>query len=132
MVRGRRSPCGALCPKHQLGLVLCQLVDGGLHVDPGDLLDEQVRFLPGWFRDTLPTAPIERLALLRLDGDLYDSTLDALSALYPRLSPGGYTIVDDYGSFEECRGAVHDYIDRAGEKVDIQRVDDEAVYWQKR
>ena len=93
------------------------------------LLDEQVRFLPGWLRDTLPTAPIERLALLRLDGDLYDSTLDALSALYPRLSPGGYTIVDDYGSCEECRGAVHDYIDRADEKVDIQRVDDEAVYW---
>jgi len=96
------------------------------------LLDEQVRFLPGWFRDTLSAAPIERLALLRLDGDLYDSTLDALAALYPRLSPGGYTIVDDYGSFEECRGAVHDYLNGTGEKVDIQRVDDEAVYWQKR
>ena len=95
------------------------------------LLDEQMRFLPGWFRDTLPTAPIERLALLRLDGDLYDSTLDAVSALYPRLSPGGYTIVDDYGQFEECRQAVHDYLDETGEKVDIQRVDDEAVYWQK-
>jgi O-methyltransferase len=96
------------------------------------LLDEQVRFLPGWFRDTLPAAPIERLALLRFDGDLYDSTLDALAALYPRLSPGGYTIVDDYGTFEECRGAVHDYLDGAGEKVDIQWVDDVAVYWQKR
>jgi hypothetical protein len=96
------------------------------------LLDEQVKFLPGWFRDTLPAAPIERLALLRLDGDLYDSTLDALAALYPRLSPGGYTIVDDYGRFEECRQAVHDYLDSAGEKVDIQRVDDDAVYWQKR
>jgi hypothetical protein len=96
------------------------------------LLDEQVKFLPGWFRDTLPAAPIERLALLRLDGDLYDSTLDALVALYPRLSPGGYTIVDDYGRFEECRGAVHDYLDGAREKVDIQRVDDDAVYWQKR
>src|SRR3954469_7670521 len=96
------------------------------------LLDEQVRFLPGWFRDTLPAAPIERLALLRLDGDLYDSTFDALAALYSRLSPGGYTIVDDYGQFEECREAVHDYLDGAGEKVDIQRVDDDAVYWQKR
>jgi O-methyltransferase len=49
------------------------------------LLDEQVKFLRGWFRDTLPSAPIERLALLRLDGDLYDSTYDALKALYPRL-----------------------------------------------
>ncbi len=36
-----------------------------------DLLDEQVRFLPGWFRDTLPTAPVSRLAVLRLDGDMY-------------------------------------------------------------
>jgi hypothetical protein len=74
------------------------------------LLDEQVKFLRGWFRDTLPSAPIERLALLRLDGDLYDSTYDALDALYPRLSVGGYAIVDDYGVFEECRQAVHDYL----------------------
>jgi O-methyltransferase len=54
------------------------------------LLDEQVRFLPGWFRDTLPTAPITQLAILRLDGDLYESTMDALVNLYPKLSPGGY------------------------------------------
>ena len=100
------------------------------------LLDEQVRFLPGWFRDTLPTAPIERLALLRLDGDLYDSTLDALSALYPRLSPGGVTRgLHHRRRLRVIRGVsrgLHDYIERAGEKVDIQRVDDEAVYWQKR
>ena len=51
-----------------------------------DLLDGQVRWLPGWFKDTLPRAPIERLALLRIDGDLYESTRDALTALYPRVS----------------------------------------------
>jgi hypothetical protein len=45
------------------------------------LLDEQVRFLEGWFRDTLPGAPIERLAVLRLDGDLYESTMQALECL---------------------------------------------------
>ena len=60
------------------------------------LLDDQVRFLPGWFRDTLPTAPIERLAVLRLDGDLYESTIVALESLYPKLSPGGFVVVDDY------------------------------------
>lgn len=45
------------------------------------LLDGQVRFLPGWFKDTLFTAPMERLAVLRLDGDMYESTMVALEAL---------------------------------------------------
>jgi O-methyltransferase len=57
-----------------------------------------VRFLPGWFRETLPSAPIKRLAVLRLEGDLYESTIVALDALYPKLSPGGFAIVDDYGA----------------------------------
>ena len=74
-----------------------------------DLLDDQVRFLKGWFKDTLPDAPIKRLAILRLDGDLYESTMDALVSLYPKLSIGGYIIVDDYGALEPCRQAVHDY-----------------------
>ena len=47
------------------------------------LLDGQVQFLPGWFRDTLPTAPIEQLAVLRIDGDLYESTMDALGGAVP-------------------------------------------------
>src|SRR4051812_2738848 len=95
------------------------------------LLDEQVKFLRGWFRDTLPSAPIERLALLRLDGDLYDSTYDALDALYPRLSVGGYAIVDDYGWVEECRKAVRDYFDAHGIKAALRRVDDHAVFSRK-
>jgi O-methyltransferase len=96
-----------------------------------DLLDEQVKFLPGWFSETLPTAPIERLALLRLDGDSYDATHDALTALYPKLSTGGWAIVDDYGTFSECRQAVNDYLDERNIEVEIIPVDDEAVYWQK-
>jgi hypothetical protein len=95
------------------------------------LLDSQVKFLPGWFSETLPTAPIERLALLRLDGDFYDATRDALTSLYPKLSPGGWVIVDDYGSFSECRQAVHDYLDDMHITADIAHVDDEAIYWQK-
>src|SRR5262245_63804149 len=50
------------------------------------LLDDQVRFLVGWFRDTLPAADIDRLAVLRLDGDMYESTSLALAHLYPKLS----------------------------------------------
>ena len=51
-----------------------------------DLLDDKVKFLKGWFRDTLYVAPIRELALLRLDGDLYESTMDALKALYDKVS----------------------------------------------
>jgi O-methyltransferase len=72
------------------------------------LLDDQVEFLPGWFKDTLPTAKIHRLAVMRLDGDMYESTIDALQYLYPKLSIGGYVIVDDY-PVPECRAAVEDY-----------------------
>jgi O-methyltransferase len=95
------------------------------------LLDEQVRFLPGWFRDTLPTAPIDRLAVLRLDGDMYESTIVALDALYPRLSPGGYVIVDDYKAVPTCRQAVDEY--RAAHGIDdpIQEIDWGGVFWQR-
>lgn len=95
------------------------------------LLDEQVRFLKGWFRDALPRAPIDRLALIRLDGDMYESTTDALASLYPKLSEGGYLIVDDYGCYASCRQAVHDY--RAAHAVadEIREIDWTGVYWQK-
>ena len=96
------------------------------------LLDDQVRFLRGWFRETLPTAPIQRLAVLRLDCDLYDSTYDTLAALYPRLSVGGYAIVDDYHSVSECRAAVDDYLDTTGTEADLERIDADAVFWRKR
>ena len=60
------------------------------------LLSEQVVLLEGWFKDTLPTAPIEKLALLRLDGDMYESTIQTLDALYDKVSRGGFIIIDDY------------------------------------
>lgn len=95
------------------------------------LLDEQVRFLPGWFRDTLPTAPIEKLAVLRLDGDMYGSTMEAISALYPKLSVGGYLIVDDYGSAPGCRPAVDDYRKEHGITEPLEWIDDDGVFWRK-
>jgi O-methyltransferase len=94
------------------------------------LLDDQVQFLKGWFCDTLPNAPIERLAILRLDGDLYESTIDPLRALYHRVSPGGYVIVDDYHLFHSCRKAVTDYLGEHQIEVEIKSIDGDAVYWQ--
>lgn len=94
------------------------------------LLDGQVRFVPGWFRDTLPALGGERWALIRLDGDMYESTIDALEALYPRLSPGGYVIIDD-GALAPCRAAVDDYRQRNGIEAPIEWVDWTGFFWRR-
>ena len=96
-----------------------------------DLLDDQVRFLPGWFRNTLPTAPVERLALLRIDADLYESTIDALTHLYPKLSPGGFVIIDDYGFVAACRQAVTDYRQAHHIEEPIVAIDWTGAYWRR-
>jgi O-methyltransferase len=98
------------------------------------LLDDQVKFLVGWFKDTLPTAPIEQLALVRLDGDLYESTIDAITALYPKLAIGGYMIVDDYNAplfVDACGQAIRDYRDEHGITEPIQEIDWTGVYWRR-
>lgn len=95
------------------------------------LLDDQVRFLAGWFRDTLPTAPIERLAVLRMDGDMYESTMDALTNLYPKLSVGGYAIADDYGAVPGCRTAVDEYRSRHNIGEELHRIDWTGVFWRR-
>jgi O-methyltransferase len=98
------------------------------------MLDDQVKFLPGWFRDTLPEAPIEQLAILRLDGDIYESTMDGLQHLYPRLSRGGYVIVDDYGAINGCKAAVDEYRGKQRINEAIEVVEDRqrsCVYWRK-
>lgn len=96
-----------------------------------DLLDDQVAFLKGWFKDTLPTAPIKALSVLRLDGDMYESTMDGLVNLYPKLSVGGYIIVDDYGAVRGCKRAVEDFRRANGIQDEIKEVDWTCVYWKK-
>jgi hypothetical protein len=95
-----------------------------------DLLDDQVVFLKGFFKDTLPTAPIKQIALLRLDGDLYESTMDALTHLYPKLSIGGFVIIDDF-PVEPCVKAVHNYRNLHGIIDPIIPIDRDGVYWKK-
>jgi O-methyltransferase len=95
------------------------------------LLDEQVRFLKGWFKDTLPGAPIERVAVLRLDGDMYESTMDVLNHLYWRVSDGGYVIVDDYGALKNCKAAVDDFRKRHNIIDPVHQVDWTGVYWRR-
>ena len=95
------------------------------------LLDDQVCFLPGLFKDTLHNAPIDQIAVLRLDGDLYESTIQALDALYPLLSPGGFCIIDDYHAIEACEQAVTDYRSTHGISAAVTEIDGSAVLWRK-
>lgn len=95
------------------------------------LLDDRIRFLKGWFEDTLPTAPIGDIALLRLDGDLYQSTIEALTSLEHKVVPGGFIIVDDYHSIAACEQAVTDYRAEHGIDAEIHTVDWTGAWWQK-
>ena len=97
-----------------------------------NLLDEQVEFLEGWFKDTLPRVSSENFSLVRLDGDLYESTIQALRALYPRLSVGGFIIIDDYGGLATCSGAVEDYRKENGITEPLQTIDWTGRWWQKK
>jgi cephalosporin hydroxylase len=96
-----------------------------------DMLDEQVKFLKGWFKETLPAAPVQKLSVLRLDGDLYESTIDALFYLYPKLLPGGYCIIDDWGAIPACKKAVEDYREVFNIQERIQVIDWSGVFWKK-
>lgn len=94
------------------------------------LLDENVVFVKGWFKDSLPNADIGPLAVLRLDGDMYCSTIDALNALYPKLSPGGFCIIDDF-ELPGCQAAVHDYRRDHQIEAELVPIDWMARYWRK-
>ena len=94
------------------------------------LLDDDVVFLEGWFKDTLPNVSSECFSIIRLDGDMYESTWDALTNLYPSLSPGGFCIIDDY-MLPNCRKAVIDYREKHDITCPIEKIDNCAVYWRK-
>ena len=98
------------------------------------LLDDSVVFIKGWFKDTLPTAPIEKISILRLDGDMYESTIEPLETLYAKLSVGGYCIIDDY-YHPACRQAIHDFRFANHITESIKKIDDDPLkeihYWIK-
>lgn len=94
------------------------------------LLDDRVVFLEGWFKDTLPSAPVERLSVLRLDGDMYESTILALDSLYHRVSPGGFIIIDDY-FLQPCAKAVDGFRESHGIVAPLLPIDGWSVWWRK-
>lgn len=95
------------------------------------LLDDRTRFLQGWFADTLPTVADRTWAVVRLDGDMYASTIDALTHLWPGVAPGGFVIIDDYGAVPACREAVEDFRDEHGIDAPLNRIDWTGVWWRR-
>jgi hypothetical protein len=95
-----------------------------------DLLDERVVFLNGWFKDTLPSAPTDKIALLRMDADLWSSTTDILNSLYSKVSAGGIIIVDDY-SLPMCAEAVREFREKEGVSDPLHSINEDAVWWCK-
>jgi O-methyltransferase len=96
-----------------------------------DLLDDGVVFVKGFFSETLAKLDATPLSLIRLDGDMYESTIVALNELYPRLSPGGFVIVDDYGALKECKQATDDYRLKHAINAQMHVIDWTGVWWQK-
>ena len=126
-----RYPADAGDYHHRMTELAVSLEQVRTHFDRYGLLDDQVRFLKGWFKDTLPGAPVERLAVIRLDGDMYESTLQALTSLYPKLSVGGYLIVDDYDAVQACNQAVHDYRKAQGIREEMLRMPVCGAFWRR-
>ncbi len=98
-----------------------------------NFLDDKVMFVKGWFRDTLHVAPIRQLSVLRLDGDLYESTMDALNALYAKVSPGGFIIVDDFNDFERLANVRSlSFAGKIQHRNDpMESIDGSATFWRK-
>jgi O-methyltransferase len=83
---------------------------------------ERVHFVEGKVEDTIPGAAPERISILRLDTDWYESTRHELEHLYSRLSPGGVLILDDYGYWEGARQAVDEFLAETGERLLLTRM----------
>jgi len=105
------------------------VVDG---FDKYSLLDENVIFVKGFFNDTMPHVRplVESVSVMRLDGDMYESTVDVLYHLYDKLSVGGYVIMDDWFGFPS-KQACEDFFAVHKISPQIVRIDDLSAYWQK-
>jgi O-methyltransferase len=125
-----RYPQDAKSEWHTFAALTASLAQVQHNFEKYGFLDSRVKFLKGWFKDTIPSAPIHKIAVLRLDGDMYASTMDVLLPLYEKVSVGAFVIVDDYG-IEECRLAVHDFRAAHGVEDRIVPIDQYGAYWRK-
>jgi O-methyltransferase len=87
----------------------------------------------GWFEETLEDAAAEigSVAVLHCDGDWYDSVLLTLEVMYPLVSPGGFVVIDDYGTFPGAQRASDEYRRRVSDAAPLHRIDHTGRYWRK-
>lgn len=85
---------------------------------------DRIRFVKGKVEDTIPGAMPERIALLRLDTDWYESTKHELVHMYPRLAPGGVLIIDDYGTWQGSRKATDEYFEGLKKPYYLHKIDE--------
>jgi O-methyltransferase len=85
----------------------------------------------GWFDQTLPSSPVEKIALLHVDCDFYDSVKLVLHTYYDRLQPGGYVVLNDYNSFAGCQAATDEFLSSMQLRLPVVTIDCDAVYFQK-
>lgn len=85
--------------------------------------EDKLEFVVGKVQDTLPKQGPETIALVRLDTDLYESTLHEITHLYPRVSSGGVLIIDDYGGWKGSRIATDEYLAEHKPRVFLHRID---------
>lgn len=115
---------------HKVKFLRVSLADVKRNFQKYGMLDDKVRFIKGFFARSLPHAPIKKLALLRLDGDMYSSTWEVLSILYEKVSFGGFIIIDDY-YLPACKKAVDDFRKANKIRTKLKRIDWTGVYWKK-
>lgn len=84
---------------------------------------ENIHFIKGKVEDTIPQMAPEVISILRLDTDWYRSTLHELTHLFPRLSPGGVIIIDDYGCWQGARLAADEYFSKNQTAMLLNRID---------
>ncbi|MCH2023538.1 MAG: TylF/MycF family methyltransferase [Saprospiraceae bacterium] len=89
---------------------------------------KNVHIIKGWFNETLPKFPEQKIALLRLDGDWYESTMDCLNSLFDHVVEGGYIIFDDYYSWDGCTKALHDFLSSRKSATRIRQFNDSICY----
>lgn len=75
---------------------------------------QNAKLVKGLFQNTLPSLGVEKIAVLHLDGDWYESTKCGLENLYDKVSPGGFIQIDDYGHWVGCRKAVDEFFQGRG------------------
>lgn len=84
---------------------------------------DKINFVQGKVEDTIPNTIPDKIAVLRLDTDWYESTMHEMIHLYPKLVNGGVIIIDDYGHWKGCRKAIDEYVLKHNITLLLNRVD---------